>query len=161
MFNNSCIQHLCHFLYVGKYEQLKNESVSLTGVDNYGHVFKQEIQAATTHVHSQPFLGTGKHICTYSLNWFYYPLAELTSTSRYNITSFVCSPVSNLYRDDPVELCGERRQLCRASPDVCVIMHLALQYLCLARYAVFAHNHIDTITPHWFILVSSKLKCDC
>lgn len=41
---------------------------SLTGVDNFCHVFKQEIQEATSHVYSQPLLGTSEHTRTHVLS---------------------------------------------------------------------------------------------
>ena len=44
------------------------------------------------------------------------------------------SLVANLYRDDPVELCGEGEQLHWAGPDFHIIMHFTLQYLRVARF---------------------------
>lgn len=56
----------------------------------------------------------------------------------------VWSLVSYQYWNDPVELCGERRQLDWAGPDFHIIMYLTLQQLCVARYAVCT----QTIHPY-------------
>lgn len=59
-------------------EPFRVKVFSPTGVDNCCHVFKQEIQEATSHVYSAPFPGSGEHTCMFSLNVFNYPSVELT-----------------------------------------------------------------------------------
>ncbi len=55
----------------------------------------------------------------------------------------VRSLVSNLYWDDPVELCGERRHLNREDPDFHITPYVTLQHLCVDRYAHKLSTHIN------------------
>lgn len=57
----------------------------------------------------------------------------------------VRSLVSDLYWDDRVELCGERRQLYRAGPDIHIIVYLTLQHIYMARYAEYSHNKLHNL----------------
>ena len=58
----------------------------------------------------------------------------------------VRSVVSDLYWDDRVELCGERRQLHRAGPDIHIIVYLTLQLVSMARYAEYFHNKLHHLS---------------
>lgn len=67
--------------------------------------------------------------------------------------------VSTLYWDDRVELCGERRQLRWAGPDFHIIMYIALQHLCVARYAQPTTHIKICINQSWWELKSEVCMC--
>lgn len=52
---------------------------------------------------------------------------------------FMCFLVPDLYWDDCVELCGDKRGSHWANCGFHVVMDFPVQHLCVARYALFTH----------------------